>query len=186
LSKPILSNQSPKSIWSEPLESLYDGLAAAKPAPAGVTGATVGARFGMALLIKTLEITSKRKDFAGDGEAVRTWITAARRYSEILAEAANDDIAGEPARKRIEIPMNAARAAVAGLDLCAEAASVVRGALAADLGVAAMLLCAATRSIVLCVDSNAGEQEAEERRELERHALAQQEGIIVRPGDNPA
>jgi formiminotetrahydrofolate cyclodeaminase len=165
---------------------LYEGLAAAKPAPAGVTAAAVSARFGMALLIKTLEISGKRKDFAGDGDAVRAWITAARRYSEILAEAANDDIVGAPERKRIEIPMNAARAAVAGLDLCAEAAGVVRGALAADLGVAAMLLCSAVRSIRLCVDSNAGELEAEPRRELERHAMARLEGITVRPGDGPA
>jgi formiminotetrahydrofolate cyclodeaminase len=163
-----------ESIWAAPLESLYDGLAAAKPAPAGVTAAAVCARFGMALLIKTLEITAKRSH----AETILGWLTVARRYSEILAEAANDDIVGSPERKRIEIPMNAARAAVAGLDLCAEAAGVVRGALAADLGAAAALLCAAVRAILLCVDSNAGQLEAEERRELERHALARQESII--------
>jgi formiminotetrahydrofolate cyclodeaminase len=162
------------SIWREPLESLYEGLAAAKPAPAGVTAAAVSARFGLALLIKTLEITARR----GDDEALRGWLGAARRYSEILAEAANDDIAAAPERKRIEIPMIAARAAVAGLDLCAEAAGVVRGALAADLGVAAMLLCSGVRAIVLCVDSNAGDFEVDLRRELERHAVARREYII--------
>jgi formiminotetrahydrofolate cyclodeaminase len=153
---------------------LCESLAAAKYAPAGVTAAAVSARFGMALLIKTLEITARR----GHAEAVRGWLTAARRYSEILSEAANEDIVGTPERKRIEIPMNAVRAAVAGLDLCAEAAEVVRGALAADLGVAALLLCAAVRAVLLCVDSNAGEFEAEERRELERYAAARQESII--------
>ncbi len=160
-------------IWKEPLESLYDGLAAAKPAPAGVTAAAVSARFGVALLIKTLEITKR-----GHAETVRGWLAAARRCSEILAEAANDDIVGPPERKRIEIPMNAARAAAAGLDLCAEAAGVVRGAVAADLGAAAALLCAAVRAILLCVDSNAGQLEAEERRELELHAIARQESIL--------
>jgi formiminotetrahydrofolate cyclodeaminase len=107
-------------------------------------------------------------------------IGAARKEADALAAAANDDIVGAPERKRIEIPMIAARAAVAGLDLCAEAAGVVRGALAADLGVAAMLLCSAVRGIVLCVDSNAGEVEAEQRRELERHALARQAAVLAK------
>jgi formiminotetrahydrofolate cyclodeaminase len=133
----------------------------------------------MALLIKTLEITVKRRDFAGDAAALRVWIEAARKEADALAEAANDDITGEAERKRIEIPMIAARAAAAGLDLCAEAAGVVRGALAADIGVAAMLLCGAVRAIVLCVDSNAGEFETEGRRELERHAAVRQEGVLA-------
>jgi hypothetical protein len=132
----------------------------------------------MGLLIKALEITVKRKDFAGDREAVHAWLMAAQAYSVILAEAANDDITGAPERKRVEIPMNAARSAGAGLDLCAEAAGLARGALAADVAVAAALLCAAVRAILLCVDSNVGASEAEERRELERHALAQQERIL--------
>jgi formiminotetrahydrofolate cyclodeaminase len=166
------------SIWKAPLESLYEGLAAAKPAPAGVTAAAVSARFGMALLIKALEITVKRRDFAGDAATVRSWIDAARKEADALAEAANEDIAGAAERKRIEIPMMAARALVAGLDLCAEAAGVVRGALAADVGVAAMLLGGAVRAIVLCVDSNAGGVGAEGRRELERHAVERQESII--------
>jgi formiminotetrahydrofolate cyclodeaminase len=76
--------------------------------------------------------------------------------------------------------MNAARAAMGGLDLCAEAAGVVRGPLAADLGAAAALLCAAVRAILLCVDSNVGQFESEERRELERQALARQEAVVGR------
>lgn len=167
-----------RSIWSEPLESLYEGLASAKPSPAGVTAAAVSARLGLALLIKTLEITANRRAFTGEAAKLRLWINNARRYSEILAEAANDDIVAAPERKRIEIPMNAARSAAAGLDLCAEAAGFVHGPVAADLGAAAALLCASVRAILLCVDSNAGQLEAEERRELERHALARQQSII--------
>ncbi len=166
------------TIWEAPLESLYEGLASAKPSPAGVTAAAVSARLGLALLIKTLEITVNRRGFTGEAAKLRLWINNARRYSEILAEAANDDIAAAPERKRIEIPMNAARSAAAGLDLCAEAAGFVNGPVAADLGAAAMLLCAAVRAILLCVDSNAGQLEAEERRELERHAMARQESIM--------
>ena len=162
-------------IWDESLESLYAGLAAAKPAPAGVTAAAVSARFGLALLIKTLEVTSKR----GVGlPQLSMWIERAREEAAVLAEAANDDIVAAPEPKRIEIPMMAARSAAAGLDLCAEAAGSVRGALAADLGVAAMMLCAAVRGILLCVESNAGEYEADQRREIELHALAQHESIL--------
>lgn len=167
------------TIWEAPLESLYEGLAAPKPAPAGVTAAAVSARFGMALLIKALEIAVKRRDFSGDAVAVRSWIEAALKEADALAEAANEDIAGAPELKRIEIPMIAARAAAAGLDLCAEAAGVVRGALAADVGVAAVLLGGAVRAIVLCVDSNAGGLHGEERRELERHAAARQEDVLA-------
>ena len=115
------------TIWEAPLESLYEGLASAKPSPAGVTAAAVSARLGLALLIKTLEITVNRRGFTGEAAKLRLWINNARRYSEILAEAANDDIAAAPERKRIEIPMNAARSAAAGLDLCAEAAGFVNG-----------------------------------------------------------
>jgi formiminotetrahydrofolate cyclodeaminase len=161
-------------IWDESLESLYAGLAAAKPAPAGVTAVAVSARFGLALLIKVLEITARR-----DGsQHLRLWIEKARKEADVLAEAANNDIAAAPERKRIEIPMIAARSAAAGLDLCAEAAGSVRGALAADLGVAAMMLCAAVRGILLCVDSNAGAYEADQRREIALHASAQHESIL--------
>ena|SRR5271170_4102623 len=166
------------TIWTESLESLYEALAAPKFAPAGVTAAAVSARFGLALLIKALGITLRRKDFTGEAETLHGWLRAARRYAEILAEAANDDIGAAPERKRLEIPMIAARTAAAGLDLCAEAAGSVRGTLAADVGVAAELLCSAVRAILLCVDSNVGEHESEERRELERHAMAQQESIL--------
>lgn len=162
------------SIWEASLESLYAGLAAAKPAPAGVTASAVSARFGLALLIKTLEITGRR-----DGSPqLRLWIERAREEADVLAEAANNDIVAAPERKRIEIPMIAARSAAAGLDLCDEAAASVRGALAADLGVAAIMLCAAVRGILLCVDSNAGEYEADQRREMALQALAQHESIL--------
>ena len=55
---------------------------------------------------------------------------------------------------------------------------MVRGALAADVRVAAMLLGGAVRAIVMCVDSNAGSNDGEERRELEGHAVAQRESIM--------
>jgi hypothetical protein len=41
-----------------------------------------------------------------------------------------------------------------------------------------MLLGGAVRAIVMCVNSNAGSIDGEERRELEGHAVAQQESIM--------
>lgn len=142
------------SIWNETVESLYQSLAAPKPAPAGVTAAAVSARLGLALLIKTLEVVRKRKTFSGDAGQVGAWIEAARRESATLAEAADEDITAEAARRRSEVPMKAALAAEAGLALCAEARGVVTGAVIADLEAAALLLQAGLSAIHICVRSN--------------------------------
>ena len=149
----ILRNVS-HSIWNESLESLYRDLEAAKPAPAGVTAAAVSARLGLGLLIKTLEVVRKRKNFSGDGEQVGALIDAARRESATLAGAADEDITADAERRRSEVPMKAARAAEAGLALCAKARGVVTGAIAADLEAAALLLQAGLSAIQICVRSN--------------------------------
>jgi len=166
------------SIWSQSLESLYRDLAAPQPAPAGVVAAAVSARFGLALLIKTLEITGNRKGFAGDRSRLDAWVETARRESNTLKQAADDDISGEPARKRSEIPMNAAQAAASGLDVCAEAAEVMEGPLGADLAAAAILLSSAVQSILLCVDANAGDAGREERRAMEARAFTQRDAAL--------
>ncbi|HEX5432101.1 MAG TPA: cyclodeaminase/cyclohydrolase family protein [Bryobacteraceae bacterium] len=149
------------SIWSRTLVSFQEGAAGTDPVPAGVSVASVTASFGLALLIKVLEIGSRRKNFAGDREQIRKLIEAARRESAQLAEASERDIAAfgpRMTRAMIEIPMSAARSAAAGLDLCAEAAGlvqeVVQGLVAADLGAAAAILHGALRAILLCVDFN--------------------------------
>jgi formiminotetrahydrofolate cyclodeaminase len=152
------------SIWNGTLASFCDELAAAQPAPAGVAAAAVAASLGLSLLIKALDITGKRKDFASDPQRLAAIIATARRESAKLKGAADEDIAAvrqymesrdpSAARKAIEVPMTAARAGVAGLDLCGEAAGIVAGSLAADLGAAAALLSGAVRAILLCVDSN--------------------------------
>jgi len=151
----------PRSIWSDSLAAFSDSVAATRPAPAGVAAAAVAAELGISLLIKVMSITG------GHGELVE----AARREAAHLRGAADDDIGAvmEYLRARdatalqhaIEAPMRAARAAVAGLELCAKASSAVKPALAADLGAAQALLGGALRAILLCIDANLRGREAQ-------------------------
>ena len=142
------------SIWNQPLESFYADLAAPTPAPAAVSAAAVTARFGVALLIKVLEIVRRRKSFTGDRDVLASWIATAQRESAILAQAADADITAPQERKRSEIPSEAAQAAETGLALCAHARTVVTGAISADLEAAAAFLDSAVRAIRHCVESN--------------------------------
>jgi methenyltetrahydrofolate cyclohydrolase len=147
-------------------------VASAEPAPAGVSVSAVSATLGVSLLQKVLEIVAKRKNFAGDPGRLASLRKAARNESERLTQCANEDIAayraymearrlktGEAETARtlrdvIEVPLKAARSALSGLDLCADAAGIVRGAVAADLGTAAILLAGAVRAMLLSAEVN--------------------------------
>ena len=118
------------------------------------TGGAVSGELGIGLLIKTLAITG------GPGELA----DAARLQRAHLRGAADDDIGAVTAymrsrdaaalRQAIEAPMRAARAAVAGLELCAKASGTVKSSLTADLGAAQALLGGALRAILICIDAN--------------------------------
>jgi formiminotetrahydrofolate cyclodeaminase len=160
------------SIWDGTLASFRDQVGSGQPMPAGVSVAAVTASFGLGLLIKVLTISHQRSDL----------VEAARRESDRLARAAEEDIIAFNRREKagmIEVPMNAARAAAAGLDLCAEVADVIRGHIAADLGVAAILLSGAVRAMLLCVDFNKAPA-SPERTELEQRAMRQAETVLDR------
>jgi len=169
------------SIWSESLATFSDSVAATRPAPAGVAAAAVAAELGIGLLIKTLAITG------GQDELLNT----ARRERARLRGAADDDIGAvmelirtrdaAALRQAIEAPMRAARAAVAGLELCAQASSVVKDALAADLGAAQALLAGALRAILLCIDSNLNGREEDHRDAVaERRAIEDRARVYSR------
>src|ERR1700686_4094984 len=115
------------SVWATSVESLYQELTLAKPAPASVVAAAVTARMGIALLIKTLAVVGNRNSFEGDRDKLKTLTEAAQRESSKLAEVAEDVVTGAPERKRSEVPMNAARPAEAALGLCAEARAIATG-----------------------------------------------------------
>jgi len=173
------------SIWPTTLTSFCDDLAGTTPAPAAVAAASVTANLGLSLLIKVLAITGKRKSFTGDLPKLKAMIESARHAAEQLKLAADDDIAAvreylstrNPAAvlNAIEVPMRAARAAASGVNLCTEAASLIHGLTAADLGAAVLLLSAAVRAILLSVDFNLPQLTSEEQYKagilFERRAL---------------
>ena len=70
------------SIWSAALATFRDRLAGLEPVPAGVSAAAVSATLGLGLLIKVLEIASKRKGFAGDRKLVESLVHDARNKSQ--------------------------------------------------------------------------------------------------------
>jgi formiminotetrahydrofolate cyclodeaminase len=153
------------SIWKSKLEEFRVQVASRAPVPAGVSVAAVSATLGLNLLIKVLEITRKRKDFSGDPRKIEEWLTSARTESDRLKQYADQDVVAyaeymatrnaAALRKAIEVPLGAARAAAAGIKLCADAADITPASIAPDLGTATILLTGAVRSILLSVESNA-------------------------------
>ena len=135
----------------------------------GVAVAAVSAGFGMGLLALTLEVTSRRKDFAGDRARLTSLLNAANDESARLVRYAGQDIAAyqnyreslkhkraidAALRRIIETPLEAAASAARGLDLCADAVSLVPLSVVSDLGAAAALLAGTVRAILLTVDVN--------------------------------
>jgi formiminotetrahydrofolate cyclodeaminase len=160
----------------------------------GVSAAAASATLGLNLLVMVLEIVAKRKNFAGDLEKLKSLCDGARSESERLARYAYEDVAAYAeymksrrlTRRLIEVPMQTARSALLGLDLCAEAVGMVSGAVVSDLGTAAILLAGAVRAILLHVDVNLQHQPdphaTVERQELEKRALRQLDSILRQIG----
>jgi len=189
------------SIWTTTLAAFREKAGGADPVPAGVAISAVTASLALALLAKVLDITGKRKNFTGDRQRLAALLDAARAESTLLTHMADDDIQAfnrymeckrqgreltAAIRNAIEVPMNAARSAVRGLDLCAEAAGMMQGLTAADLGAAAALLSGAVRAMLLSVDFNIREMRSEEqfsaaitaeRRDMELRALQRAEAV---------
>jgi formiminotetrahydrofolate cyclodeaminase len=160
----------PDSIWKSTLEEFRAQLAGRDPVPAGVSTAAITASLALSLLIKVLEIARNRKDFRADPAKVEGLLASARAESDKLAQYADEDAAAfasymasrrtpnEPAalllRKAIEIPLEAARTAAAGLKLCAQAVPMTPASIAPDLGTATFLLKASVRAMLLSAESN--------------------------------
>jgi formiminotetrahydrofolate cyclodeaminase len=159
------------SLWTETLSAFRDKAGGLDPVPAGVAISAVTASLAIALLAKVLAIT-------GDRQRVGAWLAAAREESARLTHLADEDIRAfnqymacrrqdgdlsAAIRKAIEVPMDAARSAVRGLGLCADAAGMVQGLMAADIGAAAALLSGAVQAMLLSVDFNIREMSADEQ-----------------------
>ena len=204
----------PPSLWNSNLEEFREKAASTDPSIAAVAVSTVSAACALGLVVMVLEVIGQRKGFQGDRQRLEALAEAAREESDRLARYADEDPAAyagymralrmpkstEPERhereraiaaalrRATDVPLAAARTAVAGLNICAEAAEMAHGAVATDLGGAAMLLSGATRAMLCSVDANLsalGESEyrdqvAAERAELEERADRQQKGVRKR------
>ena len=165
-----------------------------------MAAAAISGALALRVLITVLEISAQKQE----REQLERLIEAARREAEKLARLSREDgtayaayVEARRARsaetqaalwRAIETPLAAARAAAAGIDICAEVAGTVRGAMAADVAGAAALLAGAVRAILCSVDANlrsvedkafAG-QVATERRELEAKAAREADETVRR------
>jgi formiminotetrahydrofolate cyclodeaminase len=189
------------SIWDGTLTAFREKAGGTEPVPAGVSIAAVSASLALALLAKVLYITGRKKSFTGDREALQSLMGNVRSESEVLTRLADEDVEAfnqymecvrqglevtEATRKTIEVPMNAARAVVRGLELCAAGVKMVHGLTAADLEIAAALLSGAVRAMVISVEANRREMDpgvefsgevAAECRALEAAALRHAEAV---------
>ena len=160
--------------------------------------------------------SARVKDFSGDPVLLRQLGDAARTESARLARYADEDIAvfndymacrrlakdtpqrdcalAAALRTTIEVPMNVARSAAAGIDLCLSAAGFVHAFVAADLGAAAELLAGAVRATLLSVDFNLSQIPHDsqyyldvlaERHNLQRHALLKTDALLQRLSNAP-
>lgn len=214
----MMNSVSAPSLWQSTLEQFREKVASRDPSVAAVAVAAVSASCALNLVVMVLEITANRKNFQGDRHRLDALVEAALAESERLARYADEDpaayakyvrclrmpknteeeraardhaIAGA-LRRATEVPLAAANAALAGLNICAQAVEIAHGAVATDLGGAAMLLAGAARAVLLSVDANLealGETEfrdqvAAERGELEERAVRQSNSVRKRIADN--
>ena len=160
------------TIWDWKLTAFREKVASAGQTATGVSVAAVSAALGASLLQMVLAIIARRATFAGDPEKLSALrrdagsnaeqlmrcadadITAYHAYREARRAKAPDTEIERRQRVAIGVPLEAARCSLATLHLCAEAGSFVRGAIAADLATAAILLESAVRAMLLCVKEN--------------------------------
>lgn len=131
-----------------------------------VAAGALSASLALRVLKSVLEVAARKQDSA----RLRELVAAAGETSERLVDFASEDGAAYASymqarkqrspelqmalRKAIETPLNAARAAAGAIELCREAADYCRGAIAADVAGAAVLLAGAAKAILCSVDAN--------------------------------
>ena len=200
------------SLWKSSLEQFGDELASVNPVPASVCASAVTATFALNLLCKVLGIPAQRKGFTGDVRKMEDLLESAKTTSACVRELADEDIAAfnsylesvrlpksneqeRDQRKRaialsldkvIQVPLNAARLAVSGMDLCVDAAGFVPTPLIAEVAAAASLLAGAVRGLIVSAEFNvrqlAGEPDIyndamTQLEDLRRKALRQEDSV---------
>jgi formiminotetrahydrofolate cyclodeaminase len=135
--------------------------------PTGIVAvAAASASLAVRVLRGVLEISARKHN----AEALTELIHSAEREAGNLARLAEEDgevyAAYMQARRErsanvqaalqraIESPLSAARSASAGIDLCRKALPFFKGAIAADVSGAAVLLAGSVRALLGCVEAN--------------------------------
>lgn len=208
------------------LEQFRAATADRRPTPAGVAVAATSASLAFALLAKVLRVSARRKDWPAHSAAPEPLIATAQGESQRMMQLAGEDMAAVEAymrtqrlphstpeerqrrqqaidtavRQAIDLPLEAARAASAGVQLSGEVLALAPLALIADIGAVASLLSGAVRTFVLCAESNVrllAPDELSQRDALasatehSRQALRQADQLlervtaIVRAGERP-
>ena len=197
-------------IGGSTLDSFRDHVAGAEnPIAGGVAVAAISAGLGMALLALTLKVAIRRKDSSGYRIQLTKLLDAANKESARLMRYGDQDITayqkyraslknkrgtGVALHRIIEIPLKAASSAARGVDLCAEAVSLVPSSVRSDLGAAATILAGSMRAILLTVDVNLRNLPAtsevrrkarKTRRALESGAVTLLERVLKQVGSLP-
>jgi formiminotetrahydrofolate cyclodeaminase len=203
----------PTQISDSTLEQFRHAVAGQQPTPAGVAVAAVAAGFALGLLAKVLTVSGRRQSLPEGTARLASLAAEARAASQRMLQLAGGDIAAFEAylaarrmphvtdserqarqqevdttvRRAIDVPLEGAQEASAGLQLCSEMAAAIPPALVADLGVTAALLASALRGFLLCAQSNVrhlasdaaayGERLATETRRHDQ-ALEQAEALL--------
>jgi formiminotetrahydrofolate cyclodeaminase len=188
------------SLWKLTLEEFGDRVAQG-PVPAGVSVAAVAAAFAFRLLTMCLRVTGRQRDFSGDRARLTELAEKADQEAARMMEYADRDVAAyrnylkhrkspdaaTAMRAAIEVPMEVARGAGRGLELCAAAAALVSAGVVPDLASAAALLASALRAAARSAEANAAaladrrliEELAGERVALETAAAALADRVLA-------
>ena len=188
------------SVWKSTLAEFEDQITQGDAITGAVAVAAVSAALAVSLLRMVLEITARKNESESLRGQIQELLEAARTASEHLKRTADEDRSAYAAyriacrlpqateqeraerreaqraslQKATETPLQAARSAVRAIELCAQAATLARGDVAADIGGAAAILNGAVLAILTSVDANLRRIEVgalvAERRDLEERA----------------
>ena len=148
------------SIWSDTLAEFRDKAGGTDPVPAGVSISAVMASLALALIAKVLQIKRAEPSLLDRVQRESTHLAQLadrdiRAFEDYMACVRSKQPRDAAMREAIRIPMDAARSAFHGIELCREATSIISAGLtAADLGAAASLLRGAGQAILLSVEAN--------------------------------
>lgn len=166
-----------ESVWTWSVAEFRDHVAGDQPTPGGGAAAMVSASIGMGLVLMALRITARKDD---DGERHAPLLERGERLMIELGAHADADVEAfrgymralqlpkqtdeqkaarrqaleQAARVATEIPLNAARSCLDGLDLARRAVPLAGAHIVSDVAAGAILMHGALTAVLLNVDIN--------------------------------